>query len=153
LVQAWTVDFDPNQPDAATGITNLDIGGTIYNVAFISQTTAVSLYGEAPGVYDFTTNPTAGAAVDAVNAALTLANVEFVGSGAVVAPATRIYDVGFNFVPIGKIKGVQVWEGTVGSETAGTWIRPTDTDLLSYTFDERTYADFTVAGADTEAAE
>jgi hypothetical protein len=82
--------------------------------------------------------------------------LRFVGSGAAEAPATRIYDVGFNFVPIGKIKGAQVWEGAVGSETAGTagtWIRPTDTDLLSYTFDERTYADFTVAEADTEAAE
>ena len=140
LAQAGTVVFDPTDPTKATGITDLDIGGTIYNVDFISLTTAVSLYGEAPGVYDFSDNPTAAAAVDAVNAALNAANANTVGSAG--QPGTPIFDVGFNFVPIGQIKAVQVWEGAIGSETAGTWIRPTDSDLLSYTFDERTYADF-----------
>lgn len=135
--------FDPNEPNKATGITDLDVGGTIYNVDFISQTTALVVYGEAPGDYDFTTTSTAGAAVDAVNAALNAANANAVGSAGL--PGTPIFDVGFNFVPIGQIKAVQVWEGVSGSETSGTWIRVSDSDLLSYTFDERTYADFTVA--------
>jgi hypothetical protein len=44
MAQAEDVIFDPNDADQATGITDLDIGGTLYNVDFISQTTALSVY-------------------------------------------------------------------------------------------------------------
>jgi hypothetical protein len=68
--QAATVFFDPSDPERAIGINNLDVGGTLYNVAFISQTTAQSLYGDVPGVFDFPDSASASAAVDAVNVEL-----------------------------------------------------------------------------------
>jgi len=142
MAQAEDVIFDPNDADQATGITNLDIGGTLYNVDFISQTTALSVYGAAPGVYDFPDTSSAGAAVDAVNAALNAANADDVGSAGLAG--TEVYSLGFGFVqPLG-VDSVQVWEGEIAS--TGTWKRVTDSDLLTYQFDERTYADFTVAG-------
>ena len=42
--QAEDVIFDPSDPNKATGITDLDVGGTLYDVDFISQTTALSVY-------------------------------------------------------------------------------------------------------------
>ena len=69
--EAATVNFDPADSDKAIGITNLDIDGTPYNVAFTTSTTASDVYGAFPGVFDFTTSELAEAALDAVNALLT----------------------------------------------------------------------------------
>ena len=44
--------LDPDDNDNAIRITDLDIGGTPYNVTFISQTTALSQYGDLPGDFD-----------------------------------------------------------------------------------------------------
>jgi hypothetical protein len=136
-VSAQTVIFDPSDPDKATGVAGLDINGTVVNVNFISRTTALALYGEEPGDYDATTSSIAAAAVDAANAALNAAGASQVGSE--WGPGTQVYSLGFNFVLIGQIGAVQVWEGASGSETGGTWIRPSDSDLLAYKFDERTF--------------
>ena len=42
---------------------------------------------------------------------------------------------------------MNVWEGAIPE---GTWARPPDPDQLSYQADERTYADFTLAGPPAE---
>jgi hypothetical protein len=143
-VQAAEVVYDPASSQRATGITNLDVGGTLYNVAFTSQTTAGSVYGEVPGDFDFADQNSAGAAVDAVNAVLTSAGVNFVGSeGGTNNVLAEIYDVGYAYelILVGDLDSVLVQEGV---SNGGTWTRPTDPDGLSWHFDERTYADFSL---------
>ena len=142
--QAATVIFDPDNPNRATGITDLDIGGTLYNVAFISQTTAQSLYGDVPGIFDFSNSDSASAAVDAVNVELNAAGANHVGSeGGENTPFSEVFHVGYehDIVEIGEIDVVKVWEGAIAG---GAWVRPEDPDLWSWQFDEKTYADFTL---------
>ena len=142
--QAAEVIFDPDNPTRATGITNLDIGGTAYNVAFISQTTAQLLYGDVPGVFDFSNSASASAAVDAVNVELNAEGANYVGSeGGENTPFNEVFHVGYehDIVEIGEIDVVKVWEGAIAG---GAWVRPEDPDLWSWQFDEKTYADFTL---------
>jgi hypothetical protein len=56
--------------DIAIGILDLDVGGTLYNVDFLADTTADDLYGSPPRSYDFDNETAASAALDAVIAAL-----------------------------------------------------------------------------------
>ena len=78
--EAPEVIFDPANSQKATGINNLNIGGTLYNVAFTTLHFANEVYGPYPGVYDFTTIDSAGAAVDTVDLALTAAGATSVGA-------------------------------------------------------------------------
>ena len=72
--QAATVIFDPSNSTQATGIDNLDIEGTPYNVAFTAKATEVAqVYGEFPGTFDFTNSAAANEAANAVNFELTQA--------------------------------------------------------------------------------
>lgn len=76
----------------ATGILNLAVGGTNYDVTF-KYDTAENIYGAQPGTYDFTTLAAAILAVDAVNAALNAA-----GGIETVGPQTSLfYNVPFDF--------------------------------------------------------
>ena len=63
--QSFTVQFTGEN---ATGILNLEVGDTFYNITFRHEA-AQDIYGTTP-VFDFTTSLGAGAAMDAVNAAL-----------------------------------------------------------------------------------
>ncbi len=159
------VIFDSVDTVRALGITNLDIGGTLYDVDFGEEdTTALTVYDEFPGTYDFpgvilappddpkNSGPEAKAAVDAVNDALQAAGAMFVSGierpGGVTDCPDALYPgctfrVGFNgfIVPIGDVDTVAVWEGAV---QGATWARPEDWDQLSYNFDERIYATYTV---------
>ena len=159
------VVFDSEDTVRALGITNLDIDGTLYDVDFSEQdTNALTVYGDFSGTYDFPgdilTLPDdpndsgleAKAAVDAVNDALQTAGAMFVSGierpGGVTDCPDALYPgctfrVGFNgfIVPIGSIETVAVWEGAVSGTT---WSRPEDWDQLSYNFDERIYATYTL---------
>jgi hypothetical protein len=145
--QAATVIFADDAPTRAIGIQNLDVPGESlpYNIDFLSQKTAREVYGDPPGEYTFSTSESAAAAVDAINAALTASagvgeEVLDVGDGV----GTKVYSLGWSFEAVGEIESVNVWEGAIPENLATTWIRPEDPDLLSYNFDERTYAVATV---------
>ncbi len=152
-VQAEDVIFDPASPQRAIGITNLNVDGTLYDVEFITQTTALSVYGDVPGDFDFPSNDSAGVAVNLVNGALNAAGAIYVGTaGGENTDLAKIYEIGYayQFVPIGSLDAVLVWKG---SNPDGTWLRPSDPDPLSWYFDERTYADFTEVTVCTPATE
>ena len=92
--QAATVNFDPNNPTRATGIDNLDIDGTLYNVVFTSDDIPlVQIYGQFPGTFDFDTQETAGNAADAVNNELDAAGALSVGAGG--SDDYLFYNIGF----------------------------------------------------------
>jgi hypothetical protein len=67
--QAAMLRLDPDDDTIAIGIDNLDVDGTFYNVTFPFGT-ANDLYGDPVADFDFTTEATASAAVDAVRAEL-----------------------------------------------------------------------------------
>jgi len=66
---------DPVNDTRATGISNLDISGTLYNVSFACGFEAAGCYGVPPGVFDFTTSDAAEAAVAAAVAELNSAGM------------------------------------------------------------------------------
>jgi hypothetical protein len=133
------VQFDSGDSTKATGITDLTIGGKVYDVKFESQKTAAGVYGPSPGTYDFPSNSSASEAVIAVNNALNGAGAQTVGSSGV-----ELYFVGFGFENLGQAESVKVWEGSI--VRASSWSRIPDPDILAYNFDERTFATFTAAG-------
>ena len=97
--QAATVQIDGTETNA-TGILNLDVGGTLYNVEFLFNSSN-TLYGSPP-IFDFPSLATAASArnavVDALNtepAVVTVgreggANLDFFGIGFDVASASPI---------------------------------------------------------------
>ena len=99
--QAADVRYDPKNPTKVIEIRNLEIGDKLYNVKFPEETTALELYGEAPGVYPFPDHAKTVEAVQAVNAVL---NAEdpipfYVGSeGGGSDEANQIYVVGDNAI-------------------------------------------------------
>jgi len=64
---------EPGNESRANGILNLDVGGTLYNVAFSIPEEAAPFYGVPPGTFDFITAEAAEAAVAAAVAELNLA--------------------------------------------------------------------------------
>ena len=60
--QAQTVDYDPDYPNKAIGITDLIIDGTTYKVEFLEGLTAYEVYGDLDGDFDFTDEDSAAAA-------------------------------------------------------------------------------------------
>ena len=66
---AATVVLDPLNDDTAIGMRNLQVGNTLYNMAFI-RGSAADVYGGFPGVFPFGDSGAAAAAVDAANGAL-----------------------------------------------------------------------------------
>jgi hypothetical protein len=114
----------------ATGILDLDVGGTLYNVEFVANTTANGLYG---GVYDFNGASDASDAIDAIIIALNAATISLVGPN--VTDAEAEFRIGF--LTLGTDVRTQVsrysppWTND-GSEIAG-----------GNSF-SATYADFTV---------
>ena len=138
--QSFTVQFTGEN---ATGILNLEVGDTFYNITFRLET-AQDIYGTSP-VFDFTTSEGAEAAMGAVNAALnTEPDVMSVG------PAYSIvYEVPFEFLgDIAGIDFVSVREAVfidTASINLGTpaWLQRTDPQARPYEA-RKTYANFTV---------
>ena len=145
--QAATVIFE-NGTSKAIGIENLDIDGTLYNVAFMSTgTVAAQVYGIFPGHFDFSLATTAAAAVDAVNSELNKADAA--GVGAEGSTAVPFFWVGFDAEMGGdpQIEIVFVFETIRGEVQTGAnkiWVRiegATDSEL--YNFGQGVCAGFT----------
>jgi hypothetical protein len=64
------VDYDPDYPNKAIGITDLIIDGTTYNVEFLERDTAFDAYGPLRGDFDFGDQRSAQDAIVAVADAL-----------------------------------------------------------------------------------
>ena len=137
------VIFDPNEPNKATEITDLNVGGTFYDVAFNSQAFAFEIYGPFPGDFPiFDTSAEAENASDAVCAALNAAGALSVGEPGL--PGVEAFNIGFEsfILPVGNVESVNVARGFV---EGADWICE-DINQLTYNFDERTWAEFTPAG-------
>ena len=141
--QAAEVIFDPNIAGKAIGITNLDIDGTPYNVAFDEQTPAVGIYGELPGVFDFTTDASASAAVNAVVDELNAENAQRVGEEGIPENGLQLaFAIGYSSTGNDLLAVANTFEGSI---VDGNWAN-TGSDQLLWIGDERTYATFTLAG-------
>jgi hypothetical protein len=145
VAQGQTVmcDSSPCVPGdtRATGILDLNVGGTFYDVTFV-LTDAEPLYGPPPGVYDFTTDAEATDAVNAVNDALnTLPTIVRVGEtpGEVFA-----YRVPYDFIQLGDIPNVKARDGKHREEDT-TWFLLPGSSSGVYT-DPTMYADFEEVG-------
>jgi hypothetical protein len=144
--QAATVNFDPNNSTHATGIENLDIGGTPYNVAFTAtETVAEQIYGPFPGSFDFTNSAAANEAANAVNIELNQAGAQTVGAGG--SAGLPFYRIGYDSETVGEnIPVVIFWEAAKGDGDLDPWVTNIDPDGDSYNFGKRMWADFTLAG-------
>ena len=138
--QAFTVQFTGEN---ATGILNLEVGSTFYNITFRHET-AQDIYRTVP-VFDFTTSEGAEEAMEAVNAALD-SEPEVMSIG----PAYSIvYEVPFEF--LGEILGIDFVNAreAVYVETPSTnlgtpaWLQRTDPQARPFEV-RKTYAVFTV---------
>jgi hypothetical protein len=129
----------------ATGIDDVNIGGTVYDVTFNVQVFAFEEYGPFPGTFFFNNATVALDAVNAINAALNASPATSVG-----APGNAFEAVGFN-IGYGSLGGpgdvefVTTARGGCGDQCVD-WISG-GTNQLLYNADERTWAEFTVAGA------
>jgi hypothetical protein len=144
--KAYVVVFDANDNTRAIGITDLDIGGTPYDVDFISTLEPVIVYGDAPGEFDFNTIDSAKAAIDAVTAALnTEGGVFYVGSqGGTNGPPATFYSVAYASQTFndGREAAAQQWRVSFQD---GTWLPSVDT-ISDWESGDRTWAIFTVVG-------
>ena len=124
----------------ATGITDLDIDGTIYDVLFDERASALSVYGPFPGTFPFTGNE-AQVAVIAVAAALNTAEALTVGEDTSVdGRFNSSFNIGFTSDDI-LTQLVITWKGEI---LGGGWF-DSGTDQTSYAGEERTWAVFTLA--------
>ena len=143
---------DAADPNKATGILNLEVAGADprgYNVAFDQAAFANEIYGDFPGdlvqLPEFFTFEGTSAAADAVNAALNTAPrlVETIGEvGAPGAPGHNIGVVTFVINPplVEPVESIAV----IRSAVEGTdWVNLNE-NFLTYNFDERPWAVFTV---------
>jgi hypothetical protein len=124
----------------ATGITDLDIDGTIYDVLF-ERAPALSVYGPLPGTFTFIGNE-AMVAVIAVAAALNTAEALTVGEDTSVdGRFNSSFNIGFTSEEPIDVQLVITWKGQFGG---GVW-NDSGTDQTSYAGEERTWAVFTLA--------
>jgi len=140
---AATVLFgDPAEPNKATGIQDLNVAGTSYNVTFDVLAFAFEIYGSFPGSFPiFNTSTEASNARDAVNVALNAAGALTVGE--VSADGSPIYNIGYDsFVGPLNQEFVNVARG---AEETGEWVT-LGLNTWLYNLDEKTYAVFTVDG-------
>jgi len=125
--------------DTATGILYLEVGSTLYNVAFRSIS-ADELYGEENPEFDFTDSQSASAAVDAINLALnTDKQARYVGPAD--DEAFPAYNIGFGVnteIPDNLRTDVQT------ASYYEVWIN--NGALFKDSSSVTIYADFTVAG-------
>ena len=127
---AFEVQFSGSN---ATGILDLDVGGTPYDVTFQSDT-ADNIYGTPPGTFLFDEFAAADA-IDAVNSALdTESAVTTVGSG-----NTSDYNIGYDFE--NAIVFVRQ-----ASYTSGDWTRLSGV-IFHQKDEQNTYAVFEPAGS------
>jgi hypothetical protein len=139
-----TVIFSTANPGKAVGITDLNIEGTLYNVAFDEQSPAVGIYGDLPGVFSFTTANSANAAVTAVVNALNGASAQRVGEEPITVnnKLQLLFAIAYSSTGNDALAVANTYEGGL---TDGAWLN-TGADQLLWIGDERTYATFTMTG-------
>ena len=147
-VQAATVVFKTGSTTQAVGILNLELDGTLYNVAFTApDTTAAQAYGDFPGELPFDTSDPAQDAADAVNDELNSAGALTVGTEE--SSGAPFYRVAWVSGALGegedKIEAVGFWESGKGADPdVDPWLRLDEPDVDSYNFGTRLWANFTV---------
>jgi len=125
--------------DTATAIRDLDVGGVLYDVVFVDQSSA-TIYGDPP-TFDFTTLGDAGAAVDAANAALNEeTGITDVGESS--ANNAPIFRVGFGVTGDGATRATQIWGSTPGDGADDVWVRALEPDFYPF-LQAASFADFT----------
>ena len=141
VASAATVTFGSLQ-GKAIGITDLDIGGTLYDVLFDEKVPAVLVYGEFPGTFTFTTNGDAQAAVIAVNAALNGASALTVGEDTALDISVNLsFNIAYDSSGPSAVLGLADFQ--VGSNpTSDQWVN-SGSGSTSWTAEERTWATFT----------
>jgi len=138
----FLVTFDSVDTTQATGILDLDIDGTLYNVTFTANSqTAFNVYGPFPGGFDFNTNAAAAAAADAVNAALD--STVAVQVGAEGSAGLNGYRIGYESESPGGLETVWFWD----SGYVNSWNRALQPDSDLYNVGARVWAQFTVVPA------
>jgi hypothetical protein len=126
----------------ATGILDLNVGGTLYDVTFV-LTDAEDLYGPPPGFYDFTTENEAREAIGAVNDALnTVPTIFTVGE---TPSDVAAYRVPFDFFVFLSQDNVEALDGFYREEETAWLLFPGGTASGLYT-DATMYADFEEVG-------
>ena len=140
--------------DAAAGIRGLQVGNTLYNMAFIRGRTVEQVYGQFPGVFPFPDSISAAAAIDAVNDVLNDYNllndpdVTSVNSGQGDGSRSFLLPFASQMSPFPGQETARVWRSgydgifggppdTWGSDTAGPF-------AVSYSDFTSTYAAFRV---------
>jgi len=139
---AQTVVFgDPTNPNMATGINNLEVGGIHYDVVFQLYMFANEIYGSFPGTFDiFDTAIEAENAVVAVNLALNNAGALSLGNLDQPGVEAVIYNIGYESFLLLQVESIHVWRGGI----EGTdWINLFE-NQWAYNLDEKTYADFDI---------
>jgi hypothetical protein len=140
---AETVTFGSRE-GKAIGITDLDVGGTLYDVLFPEKTRAVAVYGEFPGTFTFTTNGDAQTAAIAVAGALTIANALTVGEDTPLDVSENgSFNIAFqSFGPSALLGFADYQAGRKATDWAAT-----GGGSVSWTGEDRTWATFTPAAA------
>ena len=137
----FMVTFDTTDTTQATGILNLLVDGTFYNVSFTpNQQTAADVYGPFPGTFDFTTNEAAAAAADAVNDALNTSVAVQVGAEGSLG--LNGYRIAFETSP--DPSTVTFWDTGF---LASSWTRASMPDGDGYNLGGRVWATFAVVPA------
>jgi hypothetical protein len=145
FVPVPAVNFDPNDPTKATGITDLNVNGTLYDVAFNLQAFAFEIYGPFPGVFPiFDTAQEASDARDAVLVALNAEGALSLGEVGLAVVESNAFNIGYGSL-LDPILEVQLVQNARGFAEGADWITGGLNTPL-YNGDERTYAEFTVAG-------
>jgi len=143
--QGAQVIFTEKLAGKAIGITNLEIDGMLYDVAFAEQQTAAGIYDELPGNFTFTTSESAAAAVDAVNVALNENNALTVGED---NQFQTVFNIKFNIGWASEGTGNLAQVSTRASEIEEvTWASTGKDESFIYNIDTRTFATFTVVGS------
>jgi hypothetical protein len=139
---------DIDDPTIASGIINLDIGGTLYDVTWPGPIEAVNVYGELPGVFAFTTFESAQTAVNAIAIDLNAAGgIHSVGAFSGVANQF------FNLVFATQGSGLTSVGFLARSFAAGdVWTLDGEQDQAFYLADSRVYASIVPAVIPVPAA-
>ena len=144
---AQTVVFDdPADPTKATGINDLEVGGTSYNVIFEVSTFANQVYGAFPGTFNiFNTVSQAEVAVDYVNSALNSWGATSIGNINTPGIEFFTYNTGYYTFLVESIEMIHTWRAAK-LDVGDPWVS-TGQNQWTYNLDERNWAVFTLATA------
>jgi hypothetical protein len=144
------VDYDPDYPNKAIGITDLIIDGTTYNVEFLERDTAIDAYGPLRGDFDFGDQSSAEDAMLAVADALNAEAVRptHVGQKGTQSNLDGSFYIGYGSDDSYVIPLVESLEAAYN--THGSWAVTYGPKPGPYLESERTWALFSVVLTDVK---